>query len=218
MLPNPAIDEFRSSLSRATKGKDALEIARGEFVKNMVQRGRLHEKWLQTTTCLCLIVLLWEGLQLNALYTLHIEDNLNQANLTLALQHSISALLCVVLAAGLVVPAINSNKIVHLFKRALITSLVATEVGLEINCYRQGLRAVMNQKHLHYPLSTVILALHAIQLRYMKSERERNNRIFAEIDRKIMEVNVTEGKGQKSVDAKAGAKQRKLKSVKGVKK
>ena len=54
MLPNPALDEFRALINKSTKGKDALEIARGEFMKNMVQRGRLHEKWLQTTSCLLL--------------------------------------------------------------------------------------------------------------------------------------------------------------------
>ena len=201
-LPNPALEEIKAKVTRATTGKVALEIARGEFVKNMVQRGRLHEKWMATTSYLCLILCLWEGLNLNALYTVHKESALSRPDLTLALQHAISALLTVVLAAGLAMPSFNKNRIVHFFMRALITSLVAIEVGLEVNCYRNGLRAAMNQKHLHYPLSTLIYALHSIQLRYMKKEKERNNKIFVEIDQKIKNVNDQEEKGGSAVGAK----------------
>ena len=131
---------------------------------------------------------------------------MNRADLTSALQHAISALLCVVLAVGLVVPAINSNKLVQYFKRAVSTVLVATEVGMEIKCYRQGLRAAMNQKHLHYPLGTLIYVLHALQLRYMKSERERNNIVFAEIDKKIMELKGMEGKQKENGSIEASAR------------
>ena len=202
-ISNPALEEIKAKVTQATKGKEALEIAKGEFVKNMVQRGRLHEKWMATTSYLCLILCLWEGLNLNALYTVHKESGLSHPNLTLALQHATSALLTVVLAAGLAMPSINKNRIMHFFMRAIITSLVAIEVGLEVNCYRNGLRAAMNQKHLHYPLSTLIYALHAIQLKYMKKEKERNDKIFVEIDQKIKDVNDQEEKGGSAVGAKA---------------
>ena len=212
MLPNPAIEEFRSRVNAGTSPKDALIIARNELVKNMVQRGRLHERWLKTTRYLCLIALLWEGLSLFTLYNEFIEKKgLSNADLTLALQHAISSLLAVVLVfADMVIPHTPQFKFLHLFKRLLTTSLVAAEVAYDVNTYRNGLRSAMNQKVLHYPFMTIVYVLQHIQLRYMKNEKERNEKIFLEIDGKVKAFVGEEEKVKQEKGGKAeGARKRK---------
>jgi hypothetical protein len=188
VLPNPALDTFRSKLTAETSLSSALALGREQLKGALEGKKKLYEKWRRSFTYVCAIVCMWSCFHVVELAKIMNAGSGDDISLTspeaiLMWRHLGSAFILFLLGTGK-----------ESFKNyALLLSCVELVTIYVLLDDKQGgvwgVNAGLEKKLKTlkvYPFASIMSGCDFLQEKYMRAEVKRSTDQFSELDRQIL--------------------------------